>query len=216
MNKKSLALVAMSAIFFSSVGFILAFLPAVAGVHLELPWFGSNLFAAVPAVFGLISIGGCLLLFREEKNQSAYWSLGIPLCILTALTTIYSFLSPKTIITDIPSLGQNALVLFILLSPCAALFFYSEKKIYGGGWELVVISLLVSVVSAVLLYGWIFPHQYAPGERVLENPLMLLFWLNYFVGLPIVGALFLADANGTTLRDAKTGIPVVQNPPETP
>ena len=136
MNKKSLALVAMSAIFFSSVGFILAFLPAVAGVHLELPMFGSNLFAAVPAVLGLISIGGCLLLFRGEKNQSAYWSLGIPLCLITALTTIYSFLSPTTIITDIPFLGQNALVPFILLPPCAALFFIQRKRPMAGAGNL--------------------------------------------------------------------------------
>lgn len=202
----------MSAIFFTPIGVILLIFLPVTSIHIDFPVFGFNYFGAVPAVLGLISFCGCIVSLSLEKKQSTYWYWGIPLCIASALVTIASLL----FLTGVPFLGWNALQSFILLTPCAALFFYSEKTVYGSGTGLVIISLGVSILPAVLLYGLIFPHQYAPLEHVLMNPFELLFWVYYMLGLPIVGALFLSRAFGFHHQDSKPGNHSAQKPTEAP
>jgi hypothetical protein len=201
MDKKTLAHAAMSAIFFTPIGVILLIFLPVASLHVDFPGLSFNYFAAVPAVLGLISLCGGIVSLSLEKKQSTYWYWGIPLCIATAVVTIASLL----FLTGIQFIGWNALQSFILLTPCAALFFYSEKKVYGTGTGLAIISLGVSILPAILLYGFIFSNNYPPLEYVLMNPFELIFWIYFMLGLPIVGALFLLRAFGFHHTDATGG-----------
>lgn len=215
---KSLAFAGTSAVFFTPIGLYLSFfLPVVAGSRVDLPWFGSDYFVAVPAVLGLISVIGCILLLSQGKKLSRLWYFGIPLGITLTVITVSSFLSPLPLSPDLmfPNKNTGQAALF-LLAPSSALFFYGEKKIHGCGRGLVIISLLVSILSAVLLYGLIFPPQYAPGEHVFGNPYELYFWVYYLLGLPIVGALFLSRAFGFYHPDSKPDNLTTRTPEETP
>jgi heme/copper-type cytochrome/quinol oxidase subunit 2 len=191
-DKKFLAHVAISALFFTSPCIILLIFLPVNSIHLDFLSFSFNYFAVVPIVLGIISLCGCIVSMSLDKKQSPYWYWGIPLCIATAVVTIVSLL----FLMGISFIGWNALQSFILLTPCAALFFYSEKKVNGSGMGLVIISIVISVLPAILLYGLIFPQQYAPLEHVFMSPFEVLFWVYYLLGLPIVGALFLTRAFG--------------------
>lgn len=198
MDKKSLILAAMSAIFFTPlVVILLVFLP-VNSIHFDFLVFRFNYFAAAPIVLGILSFCGCVVSLILEKKQTSHWYWGIPLCISTAVVTIVSLL----FLTGIPFIGWNAMQSFILLTPSAALFFYSEKKMNRTGMGPVIISLAISILPVILLYGLIFPQQYAPLEHVLMNPFELLFLVYYILGLPIVGALFLIRAFGFHPHDA--------------
>ncbi len=130
-----------------------------------------------------------------------------------------SFLSPLPFTGDLRLVYQYTWqAALFLLAPCSALFFYSEKRMNEGGMGFVIISLVVCILSAVLLYGLIFPTQYVPGTKIGAGPTVseLYFWIYYMLGLPIIGSLFLSRATGLFRRDSKTGKPGMQNPSETP
>lgn len=219
-DKKSLALVAISALFFSVFGmFLLVFFGGIFGSRLEIPWFGSNYLAALQGVLGLISACGCIFFISLTKNQSRLWYFGIPLCITLAVTTLSSFLSPLPLNPDSMLLNQNTgQAALFLIAPCSALFFYAEKRKDNGGMGLVIISLVVCILSAVLLYGLIFPQQYAPGSKSGAGPTAseLSFWVYYMLGLPIIGAMFLSRASGFHPHDSEPGNLSLQKPTETP
>jgi hypothetical protein len=218
-DKTSIALVAMSAIFFSVFGmFLLVFAGGVSGLRFELPWFGSNYLAASLGILGLISVCGCTLFLSLTRHQSRLWYFGIPLGIALTVTSVSWFFTPLHLIPD-SMLNQNTgQVALFLLAPCSALFFWSEKRMKNGGIGLMVIILLVSILSALLLYGLIFPPQYALGSKIGAGPTVseLYFWIYYMLGLPIIGSLFLSTALGLFRRDSKTGKPDMQKPAETP
>jgi hypothetical protein len=218
-DKKSLALVAISAVFFSVFGmFVLVPVVGISGL-LEIPWFGYNYLAAFWGIFGLISLCGCILFLTIAKKQSRLWYSGIPLAITLTVITISSFISPLPLIPDMMFLDQNTgQVALFLLAPCSALFFYPEKRTNDGGMGLVIISLVVCIMSALLLYGLIFPQQYAPGSKIGAGPTAseLCFWVYYMLGLPIIGALFLSRAFGFHHKDSEPGNLSAQKPTETP
>ena len=151
MNRKSLALVLMSAIFFTPLGVILVIFLPLACTDPDVPVFSFhfNYFAVVPIVLGLISLYGSIVLPESQKKQTTNWYGGIPLCIATAVVIIASLL----FLTGVPFVGWNALQTFILLAPCAAIFFYSEKNVNGSGMGPVIVSLVISILPAILLYG---------------------------------------------------------------
>ncbi len=219
-DKKSLALVAISALFFSVFGmFLLVFVGGIFGSRFGIPWFGSNYLAALQGVLGLISTCGCIFFISLAKNQSRLWHFGIPLCIALAVTTLSSFLSPLLLNLDSMLLNQNTgQAALFLLAPCSALFFYLEKQKNSGCMGLVIISLVVCILSAVLLYGLIFPQQYAPGSKTGAGPTAseLSFWVYYMLGLPIIGALFLSCAFRIHHQDSEPGNLSLQKPTETP
>jgi hypothetical protein len=218
-DKKSLAYVAISAIFFSVFGMFLVV--AVAGIFgsFEIPWFGYNYPGALQAVFGLISLCGCILCLKLAQNQSRLWYLGIPLALSLAAITITSFMSPLSLLTDRIFMDQNAgQAALFLLAPASVLVFYSEKRMNNGGMGFVIISLVVCILSAFLLYGLFIPPQYAPGSKIGMGPTVseLFFWVYYMLGLPIVGALFLSHAFGFHHQDSEPGNHSLQKPTEEP
>jgi len=209
----------MSALFLSVFGmFLLVFARGISGLNFEFPWFGYNYLAALLAVSGLISVCGCIHYLNLARNQSRPWYWGIPLGIALAVTTISAFITPVPLIPDMMFLNQDTgQAALFLLAPCSAIFFYSEKQVNEGGMGLVYIALIVSVLSAILLAGLIFPQQYAPGEHVGgPSAFELAFWIYYMLGLPIVGALFLSRTIGSHRQDSKTGNLIARQPPEIP
>ncbi|MDO9326706.1 MAG: hypothetical protein Q7T80_17280 [Methanoregula sp.] len=219
-DKKSLALVTLSTAFFSVFGmFLLVFVGGISGSRLEIPWFGSNYLAALQGVLGLISAGGCIFYLSLTKHQSRRWYFGIPLAIALTGITLSSFISPLSLIPDIVFLNQNTgQAALFLLAPCSALFFYSEKQTNDSDMGLVIISLIICILSALLLYGLIFPPQYAPGSKTGAGPTLseLCFWIYYMLGLPIIGALFLSRASGFHHQESEPGNHSDQKPAETP
>lgn len=207
-NKKSLALVALSAIFFSVIGmFLLLAFSGISGWGYDYPFFGSNYVIPTFGIFGLISFCGCILFLNLTRKYSRLWYFGIPLGITLAVILIPSNISNN--------LGLGLAAIF-LLAPCSALFFYSEKRMNNGSMGLVIISIVVSILSAAFIYGMIFPPQYAPGSKVGLEPTELYFWVYYMLGLPVIGALFLSHAFGVHYRDSKPGNLPAQNPAKTP
>ena len=218
-DKKPLALAALSLVFFSVFGmFVLVFVRGISGFH-EIPWFGSNNLAALQGVLGLISAGGCIFFLSLTKNQSRLWYFGIPLAITLTIITLSSFITPLPLNPDMMVLNQNTgQAALFLLAPCSALFFYSEKQKNDGAMGLVILSLVVCILSALLLYGLIFPPQYAPGSKTGAGPIVseLCFWIYYMFGLPIIGALFLSRAFGFHHQETEPGNHSAQKPAETP
>lgn len=107
--------------------------------------------------------------------------------------TITSFLSPAlTVYCESPVCAVAALfnpvigqIVIYLLAPFSALFFYSLKKIKGDVTVLVLISLGVSILFS--------------GCLIIEIPMhdisaFLLFFM--VVGMPVIGAEFLATCGG--------------------
>jgi hypothetical protein len=197
-DNKSLALVAMSAIFFSVFGmFLLLVFAGISGWGYGIPFFGTNYLVAALGIFGSISFCGCILFLIVTRKWSRLWYSGIPLGITIAVMLIATMVSGNL------SIGMAAI---FLLAPCSALFFYAEKRMNNGGMGLVVIPLVVTILSAVLIGGIIFPPQYAPGSNVGAGPdaTELCFWVYYMLGLPVIGALFLFHAWGVHHRDSKS------------
>ncbi len=76
MDKKSLALIATSALFFSVFGmFFLVFTGGISGFRFGIPWFGSNYLAVILGILGLISFVGCILHLMFVRNRSGLMSL---------------------------------------------------------------------------------------------------------------------------------------------
>jgi hypothetical protein len=218
-DKKSMAFVAMSAVFFSVFGiFVLVPIVGIFGLR-EIPWFGYNYLAAFWGIFGLISLCGCILFLTIAIKQSRLWYSVIPLAFTLTVITISSFIASLPFIPDMMFLNQNTgQAALFLLAPCSALFIYSEKRTNNSGMGLVIISLVVCILSAVLLYGSIFPQQYAPVSKIGAGPTAseLSFWFYYMLGLPIIGALFLSRAFGFHHQDSEPGNLSAQKPTETP
>jgi hypothetical protein len=82
----------------------------------------------------------------------------------------------------------------LLLAPASALFFWSQRSIGVPGRGLAIVALAISVLSVILLYGLVFPYQYAPGEHAVMTVYEPINWLYVMVGMPVNGALFLASA----------------------
>jgi hypothetical protein len=209
-DKKSLALVAMSAIFFSVFGmFLLLAFSGISGWGYEYPFFGSNYIIPTFGIFGLISFCGCVSFLILTRKHSRLWYFGIPLGITLAVILIP---------TDISHNLSIGLVAIFLLGPCSALFFYSEKRMNNGSMGLVIIAIIASILSAAFLYSMIFPPQYAPGSKTGVGPdaTELYFWVYYMLGLPVIGVLFLAHAFGVHHRNSKSGNLPAQKPAEIP
>lgn len=196
-DKKSLALVAMSAVFFSVFGmFLLLAFSGISGWGYDYSFFGSNYTIPTFGIFGLISFCGCVIFLILARKQSRLWYSGIPLGITIAVILIPSGISNN--------LGIGLAAIF-LLAPCSALFFYSEKRMNHGGMGLVIVSLVVSILSAAFILSMIFPPHTTPGSTAGPEPAELYFWVYYMLGLPVIGALFLFHAFGVHRQNAEPG-----------
>ncbi len=193
---RNVAYIAISAIFFSFwVFFTFLTIIRISPDRYQIPYFGTNIIAAVFFLLGLISSSGAILFLADIKNEIRKWYLGVPLVAAIALVTISYLLSPvlpgyfgypvhseATVINLIT--GQVAVY---LLAPFSALFFYSQKEIKG----LMRVPILVTLVVSVLFSGCLF----------IESSMydISMFYLLYLqIGMPLVGAMFLATC--TELR----------------
>jgi hypothetical protein len=203
----------MSAVFFcwflqSILYPVLAFPANVTGFE---PLYGLT----APAVWAFISLCGGIAFLLATRNENPSWYLGIPLCIMFAITAVSPLVEGILVIYD-PSppiydpgflwilLSQAA---FFLLPLCAALFFWSQRAL--GRWVPVLagIALLMALGSLAALYFSFFPYlvsaglippvqpHYIDGRLVKTDGEGLLFlFFHYMVGLPVTGICVLALA----------------------
>jgi hypothetical protein len=224
-NPLAPALAAMSAIFFYFFGLIIPnIVIMMLGGDPGLPYLGSIIFSAGPILLGLISLCGCLVFLQKTRTWNRYWYLGIPLCLAIAVAIVSLFLSTVLPIASVlPLLADPGYlnrvapgVALFLLPPCSALFFWSQKTIRGNGTGLVIIALGISILSTILLYGLFFPEQYAPGEHVGMSVYEPLYWFYLMLGMPAMGAMYLALAYKNKSGDAGPGAAVLRDVREIP
>jgi hypothetical protein len=193
---RNVAYIAISAIFFS-FWIIITLLPLIRigpDQH-QIPYFGTNIIAAVFFLLGLISVSGAIAFLADIKNEIRKWYLGVPLAVTIGVVTGSYLLSPvlpgyfgypvntgatvSNLIT-----GQVAVY---LIAPFSALFFYSLKEIKG----LMRVPILVTLAVSILFSGCLFI------ESSMHD--ISMFYLLYLeIGMPLVGAMFLATC--TELR----------------
>jgi len=208
MRPHHLSLIAMSAIFFYLPLFIvqstgLGFLAGATGLDLLYPL--SNF--SFPA---LISLCGGIVYLRNTREENPLWCLGIPLCVMFAITTVSPVVSGFLVIRGMeppiydPGVLWNILsqLALALLPPCAALFFWSQKEL--GRWMLVFLclSLVVTLGSLAMFWAEFSPYLVSAGLIPPEQPLIVnglpvrsendgFLMLTLMFGLPLIGILFL-------------------------
>lgn len=187
----------MSAVFFYFFGVVI---PNIMGIWLDDATMhtgtGMMLVILAPGLLALISLAGCTVFLRNSRTTNRHWYLGIPLWIIIAAATVLLILSPLIRMTGLlppsPDLGGLAgMGALFLLAPCSVIFFWSIRDYPARITIHVIIALGVSIVSAILLYGLLFPPEYAPGEHVGMSMYEPFLWLYLILGLPIVGALYI-------------------------
>jgi hypothetical protein len=203
MRTNHLSLPAMSVLFFclpllTVLNAVLGFLANTTGLDL-IPYVSDF---SIPAFISLCG-GIVFLISTREGNPS--WFLGIPLCIAFAITAISSVVSGLLVISNPnPPIYEPGIVwtllsqaAFCLLPPCAALFFWSQKRL--GRWVPVLagIALVITLCSVAVLYFEFSPYLVSagfipPGPPHVENDGFLILYLMF--GLPIIGILFLVLA----------------------
>ena len=205
MKKIYLALVVMSAVFFSVplisvLDTVQVYLVMTTGLELPLAFMlGDFSFTA------FISLCGGVAFLLSTRTENPSWSLGIPLCLAFAITVVSSLVSGLLVITGLnPPIYEPGVVwillsqtVFCLLPPCAALFFWSQKWL--GRWVPVLAgtALVITLCSVATLYFEFSPYLVSaglimPGPPHVENDGFLLLYLMF--GLPSIGILFLALA----------------------
>lgn len=173
--------IAISAIFFSFVVLVIT-----RPIQSEIPYFGTNMFAAIFFFLGIVSFSGSILFLHFMKREVQIWYLGIPLVIAIAIVTITSFFYPS-LPSGFPMYGAalfNSKIQQIatyLLAPFSALFFYSLMKMRDEMKILVPVSLGISIVFSGLIID-------IPMMNDL-TPYLAYYWL---IGMPLIGIEFLA------------------------
>jgi hypothetical protein len=213
MRTSHLSLVAMSAFCFSAL--LLPILYTVLAFPANITGFEPLYFLADPSFCACISLCGGIAFLLATRNENSSWYLGIPLCIMFAITAVSPLVSAILVIHDPSPPIYHPGVLRILLSqaavcfipPCAALFFWSQRAL--GRWVpvLAALALLITISSAAMLYAEFSPWLVSAGLIPQEPPAMVdgqvvmtendgPLFLYLMFGLPIIGTLFLALAAG--------------------
>ena len=214
MRTSHLSLVAMSAFCFFVV--LLPLLYPVLAFPANITGLEPLYFLADSSFFAGISLCGGIAFLLATRNENPSWYLGIPLCIMFAITAVSPLVAGILVIHDLSPPIYHPGVLWILLSqaavclipPCAALFFWSQRAL--GRWVpvLAAIALLITISSAAMLYAefspWLVsaglippePPTMVDGQVVrMENDGPLILYLGF--GLPIIGIFFLILAAAT-------------------
>ena len=175
-----------------------------------------------------ISLCGGIAFLAYTRKENPRWFLGIPLVAAYALIAASPFLGGFFVIYDMTPPLYHPGVLFslvasygilFLLPPCAALFFWSEKR--RGRWMPVMTgtALIVTLNSLVLMFFVLSPYlvsagllppaqPHAAGQPVRADGEGLLFLiLGYLIGLPAIGICFLALA-AVSWHNARRAVPV--------
>jgi len=213
MNRLVLALVVTPAIFFYFFGLIIPNIIAsqILG-NFGLSYFGAFVFNAGPAFLGWLSFCG-FTFFLLKTRANRLWYQGIPLWCTIAVAAFSLSLSMFVHISGgIPLYEDPGYVnqlawttALLLLSPCSALFFWSQKTVTSDARWLVIFALAISILSVICIYGTLFPVQNAAGEIRSDHSLYeLWYWLYLMLGMPANGALFFALAS--RYRSLRIGI----------
>jgi hypothetical protein len=211
MRTSHLSLVAMSAFCFYAL--LLPILYPVLAFPANITGLEPLYFLTDPSFCACISLCGGIAFLLATRNENPSWYLGIPLCIMFAITAVSPLVSAILVIHDPSPPIYHPGVLWILLSqaavclipPCAALFFWSQRAL--GRWVpvLAALALLITISSAAMLYAEFSPWLVSAGLIPQEPPTMVdgqilrtendgPLFLYLMFGLPITGILFLALA----------------------
>jgi len=190
MNKytRNVAYIAISAVFFSYVVFLIT-----NSCHHEIFYFGIDRYETIFFSLGLISCAGVIVFLYSIKNEAQMWYLGLPLLVTIVVVTISSLLSPMFPEYFGFPMNRNATpfnllsgqIMPYLLAPFSALFFYSLKEMKG---DVRVLTLISSGIS-ILFSGSLFIE--IPMYDISGSFLMYLVF-----GMPLIGALYLATCTG--------------------
>jgi hypothetical protein len=225
MRTKHLSLVAMSVFCFYAL--LLPVWDPVPGFLVNTTGLEQWYFLADPSFFACISLCGGIAFLLVTRNENPSWHLGIPLCIMFAITTVSPLVSAILVIHDPSPPIYHPGVLWILLSqaavclipPCAAVFFWSQRAL--GRWVpvLAALALLITICSAAMLFAEFSPWLVSAGLIPPEPPTMVdghvvksendgALILYFMFGLPILGICFLILAAATwfTSKGAVPGI----------
>ena len=225
MRTSHLSLVAMSAFCFYTL--LLPFLYPVLAFPANITGLEPLYFLDDPSCFACVSLCGGIAFLLVTRNENPSWYLGIPLCIMFAITAISPLVSGILVINDPSPPIYHPGILWILLSqaavclipPCAALFFWSQRAL--GRWVpvLAALALLITLSSAAMLCAEFSPWLVSAGLIPPESPPMvdgqvvrmendgpLILYLGF--GLPLIGIFFLilAAAAWFTSKGAVPGI----------
>ncbi|MFA5332025.1 MAG: hypothetical protein WC342_06570 [Methanoregula sp.] len=215
--KASLALVAMSLVFFSVI------LTPVIEISLRVLGTPANAMIILSSLlwnFTLLSsiaLCGGLVFLEATQKENPSWYLGIPLVAAYVLIAMWPFLGQIFVIHD-PSPpiynpgGLCSLIMsygtLFLLPPCAALFFWSQKG--QGKWTLIMtgIAVVVTLNSLIVMSCVLSPAQpqYINGQHVQSEKGLLFLIMGYLIGLPAIGICILALA-AFLWRDARRVTP---------
>jgi len=211
-----LALVAMSLLFFFPAiapfgDSVMRILGAPSGVTI----FVSSMMWS-PTLLGLISLCGGIAFLVWTRDENPSWHLGIPLVVAYAGIVVAPVAGGFFVIHDMtPPLYHPGVVCTILaaygtvlLPPCAALFFWSQRR--AGWWAPVMtgVALVITLNALVLMFYVLSPYliaagllppaqpQYIDGHlvKMADGEGILYLLLHYMIGLPVLGLCFLALA----------------------
>lgn len=209
-----LALVAMSAVFFS---IMLAPLTDMVLKGLVIPpelrYLLSNLFWNSSLTAG-ISLCGAVAFLTVTRKENPSWYWGIPLLGALAFIAFSPLLSLFPIRDPTPAF-YDPLVIAVLVSAygtfllplCTILFFWSQRQL--GTWRIVLIALALVITLNSLCFWYSFTHSYFVAHGLLSPPEpvyidghpvktdgegLLFLFLHYMVGMPITGFCFLTLA----------------------
>jgi hypothetical protein len=208
MRARYLSLIAMSALCFYAI--LLPFWDTVPGFLVNITGLEQLYWLADVSFWAFISLCGGVAFLLSTRNGNPSWYLGIPLCIMFAITAVSPLVSGILVIHDPNPPLYHPGILWILLSqaafcllpPCAALFFWSQRAL--GSWVpvLAAVALLITISSAAMLWAEYSPFLVSAGLIPREPPTMvdgqvvrmendgpLILYLGF--GLPIIGIFFL-------------------------
>jgi hypothetical protein len=214
MRTNHLSLIAMSALCFYAI--LLPFWDTVPGFLVNITGLEQLYWLADISFWAFVSLCGGVAFLLSTRSGNPSWYLGIPLCIMFAITAVSPLVSGILVIHD-PSppiwhpgilwilLSQAA---FCLLPPCAALFFWSQRAL--GSWVpvLAAVALLITLSSAAMFSAEVSPYLVSAGlippeptplvnglPVKVENDGPLILYMGF--GLTIIGIFFLILAAAT-------------------
>ncbi|HNX16839.1 MAG TPA: hypothetical protein PKM50_00760 [Methanoregula sp.] len=167
------------------------------------------------SLLGLISLCGGIVFLANIRKENPSWYLGIPLVVAYAVIVLSRVIGGLIVIHDpSPPLYHPGVVCSLLssygtvflLPPCAALFFWSEKRL--GRWVTVMagIALVVTLNSLIVMFYVLSPYLVTAGllppaqPHIAGQPItadgqgLEFLILAYMIGLPVIGICTLALA----------------------
>ena len=225
MRTSHLSLIAMSALCFYAI--LLPYWDTVPGFLVNITGLEQLYWLADVSFWAFISLCGGVAFLLSTRNENPSWYLGIPLCIMFAITAVSPLVSGILVIHDPNPPFSHPGILWILLSqaafcllpPCAALFFWSQRAL--GSWVpvLAAVALLITLSSAAMFSAEASPYLVSAGlippeptpmvnglPVKVENDGPLILYMGF--GLPIIGIFFLilAAVSWFTSGGAKAGV----------